>query len=85
MNETTNRAYLGVRLLFKISLIVCFILGTLLVLGQLAGVLAARPAWIEGSEALFFVPTIAAAATFGLFGFIGGYLAPAQAGTDDSD
>jgi len=74
-----TRAHVLVRALFKLGLITCFALGTLLVLGQLAGVVLQRPDWVTGASDLFFVPTVAAAAAFGVLGFIGGYLSPGRA------
>jgi len=71
-----TRAFVVVRALFKIGLVACFTLGSLLVLGQMAGVLAQRPDWIAASSAWLFVPTITAAAVFGVLGYVGHYLAP---------
>ncbi|SKA10088.1 hypothetical protein SAMN02745673_02447 [Marinactinospora thermotolerans DSM 45154] len=82
MTDVKVRAYALVRTLFKIALIICFALGTLLVLGQVAGVIVQRPGWVTGASDLFFVPTVTAAAAFGVLGFVGGYLAP---GTTEDD
>ncbi|NKZ01468.1 hypothetical protein [Nocardiopsis alborubida] len=79
MTHVRERAFALVLFLFKLGLIACFFLGTLLVIGQMAGVLLQRPAWVSGASETFFMPTVAAAATFGVLGFIGSYLSPAKA------
>ncbi|MBR8742105.1 hypothetical protein [Nocardiopsis sp. MG754419] len=76
------RVFTVVRALFKIGLLCCFTLGALLVLGQLAGVLAQRPEWVTGASDLLFVPTIGAAAAFGVLGFVAGYLEPRESEED---
>ncbi|MGW9349345.1 hypothetical protein [Nocardiopsis flavescens] len=83
MTALKSRAFTVVRALFKIGLLSCFALGALLVLGQLAGVVAQRPEWVTGASELFFVPTIAAAAAFGVLGFIGNYLRPGAGGPEE--
>ncbi|GAA0979880.1 MULTISPECIES: hypothetical protein [Nocardiopsis] len=79
MTAVKSRAFTVVRALFKLGLLACFALGSLLVLGQLAGVVAQRPDWITASSTWLFVPTITAAAVFGVLGYIGNYLAPEPA------
>ncbi|MEE2041088.1 hypothetical protein Q8791_28080 [Nocardiopsis sp. CT-R113] len=76
MTTVKSRAFTVVRTLFKLGLLACFTLGSLLVLGQLAGVVAQRPDWITASSSWLFVPTVTAAAVFGVLGYVGNYLAP---------
>lgn len=79
------QAFTVVRALFKIGLVCCLALGALLVLGQFAGVLAQRPEWVTGASDLLFVPSIGAAATFGVLGFIGNYLTPRKGEQGEED
>ncbi|MFE1169693.1 hypothetical protein [Nocardiopsis sp. NPDC058789] len=72
------RTFGVVRALFKIGLVCCLALGALLVLGQMAGVLVQRPEWVTGASDLLFVPSVGAAAAFGVLGFIGNYLTPQE-------
>ena len=71
-----SRTFGVIRALFKIGLVCCLALGALLVLGQMAGVLLQRPDWVTGASDLLFVPSVGAAAAFGVLGFIGNYLTP---------
>ncbi len=82
MTTVRTRAFNLVRALFKLGLITCLALGLLLVLGQLAGVLLQRPEWVTGASDLLFVPTVTAAATFGVLGFVGNYLKPSPVEQD---
>ncbi|MEU0489261.1 hypothetical protein ABZ249_08525 [Nocardiopsis sp. NPDC006139] len=85
VTDLKSRAYTVVRVLFKVGLLCCFALGTLLVLGQAAGVVAQRPEWVTGTSELLFVPTVGAAAAFGVLGFIGNYLRPAGEAEAEED
>ncbi|WP_174547676.1 hypothetical protein [Nocardiopsis dassonvillei] len=83
MTTIRSRALLVVRTLFKLGLVVCFLLGALLVAGQLAGVIAQRPDWITTTSDLLFVPAVAAAAAFGVLGFLANYLTGDEGGGED--
>lgn len=83
MTTIRSRALLVVRTLFKLGLVVCFLLGVLLVAGQLAGVVAQRPDWITITSDLLFVPAVAAAAAFGVLGFLANYLTDDRGGGED--
>ncbi len=77
------RTFGVVRALFKVGLVCCLALGALLVLGQMAGVLTQRRDWVTGASDLLFVPSVGAAATFGVLGFICNYLAPEEPESED--
>ncbi|WP_444963309.1 hypothetical protein [Nocardiopsis sp. M1B1] len=83
MTTIRSRALLVVRTLFKLGLVACFLLGVLLVAGQLAGVVAQRPDWITTTSDLLFVPAVAAAAAFGVLGFLANYLTEDEGGGED--
>ncbi|QUX27558.1 hypothetical protein KGD83_19890 [Nocardiopsis akebiae] len=83
MTTIRSRALLVVRTLFKLGLLACFLLGALLVAGQLAGVVARRPDWITTTSDLLFVPAVAAAAAFGVLGFLANYLTDDRGGGED--
>lgn len=69
-----NRTFSALQTLFRISLCAALLFGTLLTLGQLAGVLAMRPEWVTGSQQMFFKPAMIATAAFGLLAYLAPYL-----------
>lgn len=73
------RIYRALQTLFRLSLCASLLLGVLLTLGQLAGVVALRPDWVTGSQAIFFKPAMVAAATFGILAFVAAYFRPDEA------
>lgn len=78
-----GRVYEALRLLFKLSVCLCFLTGALLVLTQLAGVALRRPEWIVQGKALFLPPTMVFAVAFGLIGFAASYFQPETAEAAD--
>ncbi|MCF2572116.1 hypothetical protein [Brevibacterium sp. UCMA 11754] len=61
-------------LLFKITLVAFLVLGTVLVLTQLAGALFAQQTLVSGAMDVLFAPTTACAAITGLAGFAIAYV-----------
>ena len=74
-----NRIFSALQTLFRISLCAALLFGTLLTLGQLAGVLAMRPEWVTGSQQMFFKPAMIATAVFGLLAYLAPYICPQKA------
>lgn len=64
--------------IFKISLVLCLILGSILVLGQIVGLIIQNANLIISSKTLFAKPAFVSSAIAGITSYILGKTKPAQ-------